>query len=81
VHRTGVRRKSEGLLWFGEANVLFEPIHALLQWPKTLIDILSDVIHEAGNIVREPLKACVHLTPIRLALPKLRSVLESTRRL
>jgi hypothetical protein len=45
-------RRSEGLLWLGEANVFLEALDALLKWPKTLIDVLSDVIHQPGKIVR-----------------------------
>jgi hypothetical protein len=45
-------RRRAGLLWLGDANVFLEAHNALLEWSKTLIDILADVIHESGKIVR-----------------------------
>jgi len=32
--------------------VFFKTVNALLKWPKTLVDIRSNVIHQFADIVR-----------------------------
>lgn len=49
--------------------MLLEAVNALLKGSKTLIDVLSDVIHQAADIICKPLKSCMRLSAKCLDLP------------